>query len=189
MKKSSCSVFLQASQERSHAFLRQSSFFRECSEAFLARLMQDLKAELFSAGDIIMREGGAADKLFCLEMGQVDILIGKDLVKVGEVGEGSVFGEMAMFQHLGPSFSRRSASVKAASFCVCRVISHVEFHRILKRCPKEKQIFEKVALQRQRELQAKKTRARGCGAISIPLGSNEDTHSCCSQVRKRSSRA
>jgi len=156
MKKSSCSVFLLASQARSHAFLQQSSFFRECSASFLTSLMQDLKTDLFSAGDIIMQEGGAADKLFCLEMGQVDILIGKDLAKVGSVGEGSVFGEMAMFQHLGPSFSKRSASVRAACFCVCRAISHVEFHRILKRFPKEKRIFEKVALQRQRELQVKK---------------------------------
>lgn len=158
-RKTYYSAFLQASQERGYAFLRQSRFFKECSEAFLARLMQDLKTELFSAGDLIMQEGGVADNLFCLEMGQVDILVGSDYVKVGSVGEGSVFGEMAMFQHLGPSFARRSASVKATCFCVCRVISHIEFHQILKRFPKEKHIFEKVALQRQQELSVKKKEA------------------------------
>lgn len=159
VKQKSYSSFLQASQERGYVFLRKSSFFKECSEAFLSKLMQDLKTELFSAGDVIMEEGAVAENLFCLEMGQVDILIGRDYVKVGSVGEGSVFGEMAMFQHLGPTFAKRSASVKAACFCVCRSINHTDFHQILKSFPKEKHFFEKVALARHKELQSQRKAA------------------------------
>mmetsp|Transcript_19705 Transcript_19705/g.34971 ORF Transcript_19705/g.34971 Transcript_19705/m.34971 type:complete len:299 (+) Transcript_19705:64-960(+) len=136
----------------SKATLRKNSFFRHCGQEFLSRLLRNLRVEFFASGDLILREGDEAHKLYCLEVGEVDILVGPDLEQVGTLGEGAVFGEMAMFKHAS-TFAKRSSTIRAVSSCVCRSISYRVFHEVLKLHPQELQPFQELLLQRLSNLQ------------------------------------
>ncbi|CAJ1367705.1 unnamed protein product [Effrenium voratum] len=140
----------------SHEKLCKSPFFAECEAAFLTRLIKDLAVELFTAGDVIVEQGDHADKMYYLMMGEVEILVGHDRVRVAKLQEGTVFGEMAMFSHLGNGFARRSATIRAANFCDTRVINKDRFHAILKQHPKEKLRFEGIAQERKAKLDKSK---------------------------------
>ncbi|CAK9086698.1 unnamed protein product [Durusdinium trenchii] len=140
----------------SHEKLRKSPFFAECDGSFLTRLIKDLSVELFTANEIIVEQGDHAEKMYYLMMGEVEVLVGHDRVRVAKLQEGTVFGEMAMFNHLGNSFARRSATIRAVGFCDTRVINTDRFHAILKSHPKERVRFEKIAQERKVKLEKSK---------------------------------
>eukprot|EP00931_Biecheleriopsis_adriatica_P008752 TRINITY_DN10988_c0_g1_i4.p1 TRINITY_DN10988_c0_g1~~TRINITY_DN10988_c0_g1_i4.p1 ORF type:complete len:640 (-),score=115.99 TRINITY_DN10988_c0_g1_i4:38-1957(-) len=170
----------------SHERLRQTTFFADCEQDFLTRLMMDLQVELFNDGDIIIQQGDSGEKLYCLMMGEVDVCIGPDKMKVASLKEGTVFGEMAMFSHLGEGFSKRSATIRAAGFCDCRTIDRFHLYTILKQYPKEKQKFVKIAMERKSALEQSKAASsqdneKPKKAVPGPLG--QDAAS-----RERSSR-
>eukprot|EP00440_Ansanella_granifera_P017557 gb/GFBE01019071.1/.p1 GENE.gb/GFBE01019071.1/~~gb/GFBE01019071.1/.p1 ORF type:complete len:639 (+),score=103.56 gb/GFBE01019071.1/:1-1917(+) len=158
MYQTSVTAGAKCSEER----LQKSPFFADCEQSFLMRLMNDLQVELFNTGDIIIEQGDVAEKLYCLMMGDVDVLVGPNRMKVATLKEGTVFGEMAMFSHLGEGFARRSATIRASGFCDCRVIDKTRFHALLKQFPKEKARFVKIALERKENLD--KSKAANAGA-------------------------
>mmetsp|Transcript_19462 Transcript_19462/g.45286 ORF Transcript_19462/g.45286 Transcript_19462/m.45286 type:complete len:486 (-) Transcript_19462:156-1613(-) len=122
--------------------LRQSQVFANCDSDFLDRVTELLKVELFAEGDVILEEGSVGDKVYLLYCGTVEVLVG-DGKKVAELQAGTIFGEMALFGR-----SKRAATVKAMSFCDCRVIQHKAFNRVLQAFPRHKDIFRKLAAQR-----------------------------------------
>lgn len=152
----------------SHEKLRKSPFFADCDAAFLTRLIKDLSVELFTTNEMIMKKGEHADKMYYLMMGEVEILLGNN-VRVAKLQEGTVFGEMAMFNHLGNGFSRRSATIRALNFCDTRVINKDRFHAILKQHPKERERFEKIAQERKTKLEKSKDILRP-EAVKLILG-------------------
>lgn len=103
---------------------------------------------LFSEGDIILQQGDAADKLYCLKTGEVAIIV--DEVQVATLGGGAVFGIAAMFDTAG----KRNATVKALGFCDCRVITRSAFQVAVESYPSEKAHFRELASE-----QAKTTKA------------------------------
>jgi len=137
----------------SQATLRKNSFFRHFDQRFITRLLQNLRVEFFAYGEIILHEGEEADKLYCLEMGEVDVLVGPELQQVGTLGEGAVFGEMAMFRHACAAFAKRSSTIRAVSKCMCRVISYRVFHEVMKLYPQELQPFQDLLIERLSNLQ------------------------------------
>eukprot|EP00441_Pelagodinium_beii_P011626 CAMPEP_0197706968 /NCGR_PEP_ID=MMETSP1338-20131121/127214_1 /TAXON_ID=43686 ORGANISM="Pelagodinium beii, Strain RCC1491" /NCGR_SAMPLE_ID=MMETSP1338 /ASSEMBLY_ACC=CAM_ASM_000754 /LENGTH=478 /DNA_ID=CAMNT_0043290887 /DNA_START=105 /DNA_END=1541 /DNA_ORIENTATION=- len=125
-----------------------------------------------------MNQGDEADKLYCLQMGEVEVLVGATLFRVAVLKEGTVFGEMAMFNHLGSGFCKRSATIRALSFCDCRVINHVQFHSLLKQFPKERHRFEKLAQERKAANEANE---------KLKAGQAQDKDDMKVQARRRSS--
>ncbi|OLP86016.1 Potassium/sodium hyperpolarization-activated cyclic nucleotide-gated channel 2 [Symbiodinium microadriaticum] len=141
----------------SHEKLRKSPFFAECDDSFLTTLIKHLVVELFTTNDIIMEEGEVAEKMYYLMLGEVEILVGHDRVRVAKIQEGTVFGEMAMFSHLSNGFARRSATIRAVNFCDTRVINKDRFHAILKQHPNERARFERIAQERRASLEKTKS--------------------------------
>ncbi|CAE7435759.1 HCN2, partial [Symbiodinium sp. CCMP2456] len=137
--------------------LRKSPFFAECDDSFLTTLIKHLVVELFTTNDIIMEEGEVAEKMYYLMLGEVEILVGHDRVRVAKIQEGTVFGEMAMFSHLSNGFARRSATIRAVNFCDTRVINKDRFHAILKQHPNERARFERIAQERRASLEKTKS--------------------------------
>lgn len=160
----------------SHEKLRKSPFFADCDAAFLTRLIKDLSVELFTTNEMIMKKGEHADKMYYLMMGEVEILLGNN-VRVAKLQEGTVFGEMAMFNHLGNGFSRRSATIRALNFCDTRVINKDRFHAILKQHPKERERFEKIAQERKTKLEKSKDILRPEGPQLRPVAPNSNAAS------------
>jgi len=66
----------------SHEKLRKSPFFAECDDSFLTTLIKHLVVELFTTNDIILEEGEVAEKMYYLMLGEVEILVGHDRVRV-----------------------------------------------------------------------------------------------------------
>ena len=62
--------------------------------------------EHFEAGQIVFEQGDAADRLFIIQKGAVEVL--RDGVAIAEVGEGESFGEMGLLTN-----SARNATVRA----------------------------------------------------------------------------
>ena len=117
--------------------LSRSEFFHGSSECFLQDLSCMLEVELFRPGQEIMKQGQEGDKMYFLNWGQVQVLLGEQVV--GDIGCGSVFGEMALFGN-----GRRSCTVRASDTCDCRSVDQHRFQRLLNCYPEERERFEKL---------------------------------------------
>mmetsp|Transcript_46894 Transcript_46894/g.73180 ORF Transcript_46894/g.73180 Transcript_46894/m.73180 type:complete len:383 (+) Transcript_46894:55-1203(+) len=142
--------------------LQGAAFFKGKSQAFINTIADFFQLSTFMEGDDLMREGDIGDTLFFLHRGKVQILVGPDNIHVATLESGAVIGEMAL---LGSP--TRTATVRAAEFCDCRVLDKHTFYRILKKFPHERQDFLKVAKERMEGLEnAKKDHEKQSGGIS-----------------------
>eukprot|EP00930_Biecheleria_cincta_P074020 TRINITY_DN61256_c0_g1_i1.p1 TRINITY_DN61256_c0_g1~~TRINITY_DN61256_c0_g1_i1.p1 ORF type:complete len:487 (+),score=62.94 TRINITY_DN61256_c0_g1_i1:73-1533(+) len=146
--------------------LRKSNFFQHSCPSFVSQLAGSLQVEMFNQGDVIIKEGDTADKLYWLQKGEVEVLIANASIRVATLQAGTLFGEMGLFGHLGDAFAKRTATVRALDFCDCRTADRFQFHYILKQFPREMKQFEAiakermVALQKSKEDEAKKVKAQ-----------------------------
>src|SRR5215471_11545389 len=70
----------------------------------------DKNAIEHAAGDFVFREGDPAERMYVVQEGEVDILVGER--RVNTIGPGEILGEMALIDHLP-----RSGSAKARTAC------------------------------------------------------------------------
>lgn len=144
--------------------VQQTKFFAGRSQEFMAAAIDFFELETFVEGDRIMKEGEDGDKLLFLYRGKVDVLIGAQELKVATLPAGSVVGEMAL---LGAP--KRTATIKAAEFCDCRVLKKHTFQRLLKKFPDERAFFEQMARDRMEQLeQVKKDNPSAVRTFRLP---------------------
>jgi len=132
--------------------IRLCPLFAGREELFIRRLKDELRVQVFKLGEYIMKEGEYGDMLYFMHRGSAQVLIGPAEYVVATLGDGSVFGELSL---LGVT-QRRTASIRAAEFCDCRVIQHRSFAKILQSFPKERASFQELADHRYRELEDKR---------------------------------
>lgn len=92
-------------------------------------IFDEIDPQSFRAGAEIFREGDKAGDVYFIYKGKVDItkkIGGKDVV-LAELGENSIFGEMAMIDK-----SPRSATAKAVEDTWCYVLDKETFKQQLK---------------------------------------------------------
>lgn len=105
--------------------------------------MRELTVELFSNGDVIMKEGAVGTNMIFLLRGRVNVFCsGED---IATLCDGALFGEMAC---LGLS-SKRTCTVVADDFCDCRCISSWHLKRLLTTFPEAELHFARMAEERQ----------------------------------------
>jgi CRP-like cAMP-binding protein len=79
-----------------------------------AKLIDHTEARRFAPGDLVVREGSAAQELYIVTRGSLEVLVEGDkageLRKIAAIEPGSVFGEQSFFDG-----RPRSASVRAVS--------------------------------------------------------------------------
>lgn len=87
----------------------------------------------FAPHDIIFREGDVADVAYVIRQGAVEILKHGDSgeVKLADLGEGEIFGEMGLFDPQTP----RSATARAKGDTNVDIISAGELHDMIGQCP------------------------------------------------------
>lgn len=117
--------------------LSRSEFFKGSSEMFLQELSPMLEVELFLPGQDIIQQGQEGDKMYFLNWGAVQVVLGDQVV--GDIGCGSVFGEMALFGN-----GKRSCTVRATATCDCRSVDQHRFQRLLNCYPEERERFERL---------------------------------------------
>ncbi len=92
--------------------LKGVELFRGLDNAQLERIISIGQEETYQAGEVIFRQGVPGDKMYIISKGQVEIRVGDGQGGAHTavyLGEGQVFGEMALLERAG-----RSASVVAS---------------------------------------------------------------------------
>lgn len=117
-------------------------FFGGCATQFLEEVQRSMEERIFFAGEEILTLGDQGDCMIILHKGTVDVEIGEEVLS--ELTEGSVFGEMGL---LGLQ-ERRTTTMRAKDLCACHVLHRSVFDALVKRYPKEKPRFERIALAR-----------------------------------------
>merc|ERR1719421_365754 len=76
----------------------------------MMEVMMALDFTLWQPGDLVVRKGDAADCMYFITRGMLDVLVMMDLDAVRQLQTGECFGEVALLQYGGT----RTAYVRAA---------------------------------------------------------------------------
>jgi CRP/FNR family transcriptional regulator, cyclic AMP receptor protein len=110
-------------------FLRRIPLFAECSKAELTEVALSADEREAPQGDRLTEEGRPGREFFVLVEGEVDVR--RDGKKVGDLGRGDWFGEMAILR-----YKPRAATVTATSPVRALVISDRDFRRAVETMPR-----------------------------------------------------
>lgn len=104
---------------------------------------------LFSAGEVIVRQGEDTHELFIILRGEVVVVLENEVVEteVTHLTPGQFFGEMALVTR-----EKRKATVKASRDCELLVIDHEAFEAVLHKAPGVVEELSRVLAERQLEL-------------------------------------
>ena len=109
--------------------LPEMDILRSFSQEQVRRLEPHLERAAFEAGDLIIKQGDAADRLFLLASGSavVNVLLdnGQRSTRMAAFRPGVVFGEFAMFDR-----GRRVADVVAETDVECYVLTFTELEKL-----------------------------------------------------------
>jgi len=99
--------------------------FSELPQADIARLAKVTVVRQYKDGDVIVREGELGVAFYVVAQGQVEVFKGSgdSEQSLTTLGEGSFFGEMALFDN-----HVRSASVRAKGPVECLVLTKWDFN-------------------------------------------------------------
>mmetsp|Transcript_130263 Transcript_130263/g.278347 ORF Transcript_130263/g.278347 Transcript_130263/m.278347 type:complete len:939 (+) Transcript_130263:218-3034(+) len=126
----------QVTQVFSNECLKQVELLRKCEDDFVEHLMDVVEPKVFQAGAEIMTEGDEGTQMCFLIDGTVEVFVGP--TRVTEIGDGGCFGEIGV---LGETGTQRTATVKAVTFVVARMVERDTLWRAFKHFPLNKQVF------------------------------------------------
>ncbi|KAF4080410.1 hypothetical protein AMELA_G00170990 [Ameiurus melas] len=106
---------------------------------FVTVLLTKLRFEVFLPGDIIIREGTLGRKMYFIQHGCVTVLTRNKKDK--NLSDGCYFGEICLL-----TSGRRTASVKAETYCRLYSLSVDSFNEVLEEHPIMRRAFESVAI-------------------------------------------
>ncbi|KAG8576256.1 hypothetical protein GDO81_009815 [Engystomops pustulosus] len=115
--------------------------FANADPNFVTSMLTKLRFEVFQPGDYLIREGTVGKKMFFLQHGVVSILSKGS--KETKLADGSYFGEICLLTR-----GRRTASVRADTYCRLYSLSVDHFNEVLEEYPMMRRAFESVALDR-----------------------------------------
>jgi voltage-gated potassium channel len=99
--------------------------FAELDAVEITEIMELLRAQVAHAGEIIVREGEQAHSMYFIAAGEVEIVLGKEKLRLGT---GQFFGEVAVL-----SRSRRSGTVRAITRTNLLVLAAPDLHALMQR--------------------------------------------------------
>ncbi|XP_056301823.1 LOW QUALITY PROTEIN: potassium/sodium hyperpolarization-activated cyclic nucleotide-gated channel 2 [Danio aesculapii] len=115
--------------------------FANAEPNFVTAMLTKLRFEVFQPGDYIIREGTIGKKMYFIQHGVVNV------ITKGTVGmkltDGSYFGEICLLTR-----GRRTASVRAETYCRLYSLSVDNFNEVLEEYPMMRRAFETVAIDR-----------------------------------------
>jgi CRP-like cAMP-binding protein len=107
-------------------YLRRAPIFSRCTDEQLEEVESCSRFEQRLAGDELVRQGQPGNEFFVVMTGKAEVLRGDQQIAV--LGEGDVFGELALFDP-----APRNATVRAAEPVSLVVIGREPFHVLLGR--------------------------------------------------------
>jgi len=138
------------------ALLSRLHVFDGAEQGLKGALSQVLQPVVFVQGDYIIQEGDAADAMYFISTGKVDIIRGKhrpngaEETRIATLGPGSFFGEVSMVSKT----MRAVASALTMDHMTGYALSYDEFQRLAKSYPSFKAWIESVVRLRLANTQA-----------------------------------
>ncbi|XP_058264796.1 potassium/sodium hyperpolarization-activated cyclic nucleotide-gated channel 3 isoform X2 [Hemibagrus wyckioides] len=115
--------------------------FANADPNFVTSMLTKLRFEVFQPGDYIIREGTIGKKMYFIQHGVLTVLTKGS--KETKISDGSYFGEICLLTR-----GRRTASVRAETYCRLYSLSVDNFNEVLEEYPMMRRAFETVALDR-----------------------------------------
>ncbi|KAM8921553.1 potassium/sodium hyperpolarization-activated cyclic nucleotide-gated channel 3 [Pelodytes ibericus] len=115
--------------------------FANADPNFVTAMLTKLRFEVFQPADYIIREGTVGKKMYFIQHGVVSILTRDS--KETRLSDGSYFGEICLLTR-----GRRTASVRADTYCRLYSLSVDNFNEVLEEYPMMRRAFETVAMDR-----------------------------------------
>ncbi|XP_027029103.1 potassium/sodium hyperpolarization-activated cyclic nucleotide-gated channel 3 [Tachysurus fulvidraco] len=115
--------------------------FANADPNFVTSMLTKLRFEVFQPGDYIIREGTIGKKMYFIQHGMLTVQTKGS--KDTKLSDGSYFGEICLL-----TLGRRTASVRAETYCRLYSLSVDNFNEVLEEYPMMRRAFETVALDR-----------------------------------------
>uniref|UniRef100_A0A8C4Q3B9 Cyclic nucleotide-binding domain-containing protein n=1 Tax=Eptatretus burgeri TaxID=7764 RepID=A0A8C4Q3B9_EPTBU len=115
--------------------------FANADPNFVTAMLTKLQFEVYQPSDYIVREGTVGKKMYFIQHGVVSILTRGS--KETKLADGSYFGEICLLTR-----GRRTASVRADTYCRLYSLSVENFNEVLEEYPMMRHAFEQVAVDR-----------------------------------------
>lgn len=112
--------------------------FKLCSHACLKHIAGSLEQMFFSPGQKIIRQGEIGYEMYIIAHGVVDVTL-PEKGTVATLHEGQCFGEVALLEE-----TKRTADVKAQTYCDLYKLSKEDFSRIVKTHPELEKSVKRV---------------------------------------------
>ena len=120
--------------------LEKVPLFKYCSPVLRNELLMSLKAETYAPGVMIAREGEIGKEIYFLSHGKVEILSEEEKAIHGTLEDGDYFGDLSLILK-----ERRSASVKALTYCEVFILTKKDFNHIKNEYPEFREVLKKVS--------------------------------------------
>ncbi len=113
-------------------FLRKVSLFEDLDDRSINAIANAVVEQSYAPGQEILREGDSGVGVFIIRSGRVEVLQkrGGEPVKLGEIGPGDFFGDMALLDDFP-----RSATVRTLDPTTCLGLTRWHFRGILESHP------------------------------------------------------
>lgn len=125
--------------------LKKIPIFKFLSDNVLNSLANTMIKQKYTDNQMIIQQGKQGNTFFLIKKGSVKII--KNNIFIREIGEGSCFGEMALFEDENNTNKIRTASVVAVGNVSCFILSKENFETILQNKLIKQYITEKIAIQ------------------------------------------
>ena len=120
--------------------LEKVPLFQHCSPVLRDALLLKLNPQVYAPGTYIVREGETGDEIIFISRGDAEIVSGKEETRHGEFEGGDYFGHLSMV--LG---ERRTASVRAVTYCDVFLLSRTAFNQIRDEYPEFQEVLKKAS--------------------------------------------
>ncbi|KAM6948496.1 potassium/sodium hyperpolarization-activated cyclic nucleotide-gated channel 2 [Aplochiton taeniatus] len=115
--------------------------FANAEPNFVTAMLTKLRFEVFQPRDYIIREGTIGKKMYFIQHGVCNVITKGTLGM--KLSDGSYFGEICLLTR-----GRRTASVRAETYCRLYSLSVDNFNEVLEEYPMMRRAFETVAIDR-----------------------------------------
>ncbi|XP_049603307.1 potassium/sodium hyperpolarization-activated cyclic nucleotide-gated channel 2 [Syngnathus scovelli] len=115
--------------------------FANAEPNFVTAMLTKLHFEVFQPHDYIIREGTIGKKMYFIQHGVCSVITKGTLAM--KLSDGSYFGEICLLTR-----GRRTASVRAETYCRLYSLSVDDFNEVLEEYPMMRRAFETVAIDR-----------------------------------------
>ncbi len=131
------------------AYLRDIFFFKNTSDAILHEVAQQFLIEWVDEGSVVFEKGAYGDTFYLIVRGSVEIRNPDSkpgFALIASLDDGDYFGEIALLKNVPRTFQ-----AVASSHCIFLTLHASQFHTILTKDPKIREIFEQVLSRREQQ--------------------------------------